>query len=176
VRSDASDNRARILATARESYAAQGGHASLNKIAQRAGVGPGTLYRHFPSQPALLAALLADDVAVLCARGTDYLTAPDPAVALHDWLRLFAQHATAMHGLVATELAAASADSALTGAHAAIRTTAAALLTRAGRPDVDAADLLTLVNAVAWAGAQAGPGSLDRLLALATAALTASAG
>jgi AcrR family transcriptional regulator len=169
VRSDAVDNRARILAAARSAFTADGSRASLNKIAQRAEVGPGTLYRHFPSLQALLVALIADDVAALCAQGESLLEASDPAAALHDWLRSFARHATAMHGLVASELAAVSEDSALTGAHTAIRATAAALLARAERSEVDAGDLLTLVNAVAWASEQspADPARLDRLLALA---------
>jgi AcrR family transcriptional regulator len=170
VRIDALDNRARILAAARSAFAADGSRASLNKIAQRAGVGPGTLYRHFPSLQALLVALVADNVTALCAEGQSLLTSGDPAGALREWLWSFARHATAMHGLVAAELAAASADSALADAHSAIRATAESLLTRAGHSDVDAGDLLTLVNAVAWACEQsADPGRLDQLLALATA-------
>jgi AcrR family transcriptional regulator len=173
MRSDALDNRARILAAAREAFAADGGRASLNKIVQAAGVGPGTLYRHFPSLPALLVALIADDVAALCAQGRSLLTAADPAVALRGWLRSFAGHATAMHGLVAAELAAVSADSALADAHAEIQATATALLARAGHSEVDAGDLLTLINAVAWASEQspADPRRLDRLLTLATVGL-----
>ncbi|MDI6105421.1 helix-turn-helix domain-containing protein [Actinoplanes sp. NEAU-A12] len=172
MRSDAEQNRDRVLAAARAEFAAHGPAASLNKIAQRAGVGPGTLYRHFPSAQALLVAIIAEDVAALCAHGTGLLGHPRPGEALRTWLRAVAVHATAMRGVVATESLGAAADSALAGCHDRILAVGSALLTRAGAAD-DAGDLLTVVNAVAWASERLPPeeGRLDRLLSLVTRGL-----
>ena len=172
MRSDAQQNRERVLSAARAEFAAHGPDASLNKIAQRAGVGPGTLYRHFPSGQALLVAIIAEDVAALCAHGTELLGHPRPGEALRTWLRAVAVHATAMRGMVATESLGAAADSALAGCHDRIRAVASALLDRAGADD-DAGDLLAVINAVAWASERLppGPGRLDRMLALVTRGL-----
>src|SRR5581483_1035014 len=151
--------------------------ASLNKIAQRAGVGAGTLYRNFPGLPALLVAVIRDDVDALCARGRALLDHPSPGDALLTWLRQVAAHATAMGGLVAGQLAAfgATGDPALAACHGTIRATGAALLDRAHRagavaPGVALDDLLVLATAIAWASGQppTDPDRLDRLFTLAT--------
>lgn len=176
LRADARDNRERVLRAARTAFAEHGAQASLNKIAQSAGVGAGTLYRHFPTLQALLVAIVGDDVAALCAKGRDLLGHPSPGEALRTWLRAVAVHATAMRGLVAAQMAVPptpDADAALAACHEEIRATGAALLERARQDgavpgDIDIADLLTLVNAIAWVSEQA-PGDvhlLDRLLAL----------
>ncbi|MEU4620580.1 helix-turn-helix domain-containing protein [Actinoplanes sp. NPDC023801] len=171
MRSDAQQNRDRVLAAARAEFTTYGSAASLNKIAQRAGVGPGTLYRHFPTAQALLVAIIAEDVAALCTTGRDLLGHQDAGRALREWLRAVAVHATAMRGLVATESLDA-AGSALSACHDQIRQVGAALLARAGaRDDID--DVLAVVNAVAWASERlpASPGLLDRLLGLVTRGL-----
>jgi AcrR family transcriptional regulator len=177
LRADARDNRERVLRAARSVFAEPGAHPSLNRIAQTAGVGPGTLYRHFPTLQALLVALISDDVDALCATGRELLTHSSPDDALRLWLRAVAIHATAMNGLVAGEMLvepSAGAASALADCHEAIRVTGAALLARAQRDgetaaDVDMLDLLKLTGAIAWASQQSpeDKGLLDRLLALA---------
>ncbi|KUL26344.1 TetR/AcrR family transcriptional regulator [Actinoplanes awajinensis] len=172
MRSDAQQNRDRVLAAARVELAAQGAGASLNRIAQRAGVGPGTLYRHFPSVQALLVAIISDEVAALCTRGEELLEAPDPGLALRAWLRAVAVHAAAMRGFVAVELLGAAESPALSGCHDAIRDVGSRLLHRASVEDaVD--DVLAAVNAMAWASEQlpADPARLDRLLTLITRGL-----
>ncbi len=131
MRIDAQQNRDRVLAAARAEFTAHGAAASLNKIAQSAGVGPGTLYRHFPSLPDLLVAVIADDVAALCAHGESLQNHPRPGEALRDWLRAVAVHSTAMRGLVAAELLSAAQSPALSECHNAIRTTGSKLLRRA---------------------------------------------
>ncbi|WP_310742209.1 TetR/AcrR family transcriptional regulator [Microbispora sp. H13382] len=176
MRADARDNRERVLRAARAAFAEHGAQASLNKIAQSAGVGAGTLYRHFPTLGALLVAIIGDDVAALCEKGRDLLGHESPAEALRTWLRAVAVHATAMRGLVAARLAvppAPHADAALAACQERIRATGAALLERAQRDgavpgDIGIADLLTLVNAIAWVSEQAPDDEylLDRLLAL----------
>jgi AcrR family transcriptional regulator len=170
VRSDARDNRERVLAAARVEFGRQGPRASLNKIAQQAGVGPGTLYRHFPTLQALLVAIVADDVAALCAEGRRLLTHPAPEEALLTWLHAVAVHATAMGGLVASEMAAVSSDPALSDVHAEIRGTGAALWERVASPPGDIDDLLALAAALAWASPH-DPDRLDRLFTLAFRAL-----
>jgi len=175
-RADARDNRERVLQAARTVFAEQGPRASLNKIAQLAGVGPGTLYRNFPNLQSLLVTIIGDDVDVLCARGRDLLDHPSSDEALRAWLRLVALHASAMRGLVATQMIAQPTEetsTALTACHEAILTTGTALLTRAQHQgnapaDLDMADLLLLANAVAWASEQAPADHrrFDRLLAL----------
>ena len=166
MRSDARDNRERVLAAARVEFGAQGPRASLNKIAQRAGVGPGTLYRHFPTLQSLLVAIVADDVAALCAEGRRLLSASDASAAFVTWLHAVAVHATAMGGLVASEMAAVAADPALSDVHSAIRETGAELLERVASPPGTIDDLLALAAAVAWAS-PGDPERLDRLFALA---------
>jgi AcrR family transcriptional regulator len=176
MRADARDNRERVLRTAKAVFTEYGAEASLNKIAQRAGVGAGTLYRHFPTFEALLVAIISDDVEALCAEGRDLLTHPSPDEALQAWLRAVAVHATAMRGLVATQMAGQptpEAGAGLAACHDAIRATGSALLTRAQRAGtapggIDIGDLLKLVNAAAWASEQTPEDDdlLDRLLIL----------
>jgi AcrR family transcriptional regulator len=181
MRADARDNRERVLRAARAAFSEEGPHASLNKVAQRAGVGAGTLYRHFPTLDALLVAIIGADVEALCHRGRELLDHPSPGEALTTWLRAVAVHATAMRGLVATRMAAQTAhatdtkaaDGTLAACHDAILAAGGALLERARRAgeandETGIADLLTLVNAAAWASEQAPEDEhlLDRLLAL----------
>lgn len=176
MRADALRNRERVLQAARAAFAEDGASASLTRIAQRAQVGTGTLYRHFPSLQDLLAAIIGSDVDALRVRGQALLEHSSPGQALRIWLRCVAVHATAMRGLVATQMAAQHTDgprTALAACHDTIRDTTAALLTRAQQhhaapAGADASDLLMLINATAWASQQA-PGDenlLDRLLAL----------
>jgi hypothetical protein len=125
----------------------------------------------------LLVELISDDVDALCATGRELLTHSSPDGALRLWLRAVAVHASAMNGLVASEMLAepsAGAASALADCHDSIRVTGAALLTRAQRDgetaaEVDIVDLLKLAGAIAWASQQSpeDEGLLDRLLALA---------
>ena len=145
-------------------------------MAKRAGVGPGTLYRHFPTLQALLVAIISDEVDQLRRHGRELLTHQDPSTGLRLWLRAFAVHASAMQGLLAAQLAVdfvPGDGNALAACHDAILTTGEDLLARSKLhgttpPDVDVRDLLRLVNAVAWASQQApdDPDLIDRLLAL----------
>jgi AcrR family transcriptional regulator len=182
LRIDAADNRARLLAAARAVFTERGARASLNEVAKRAGVGPGTLYRHFPTLQALLVALISGDVETLCQRGRDLLAHDDPAAGLRLWLRAFALHASAMQGLLATQLAVdfvPGDGNALAACHDAILGVAGELLNRSKRcgstqPNVEVRDLLRLVNAVAWASQQVpeDPTLIDRLLVISLGALS----
>ncbi|MFD0418053.1 TetR/AcrR family transcriptional regulator [Streptomyces sp. NPDC127108] len=156
ARADAVRNRERIVAAAREAFAEAGPEASLNEIARRAGVGPGTLYRHFSGRPELLAAVLKERIDTLCAHAQDLLTADSAGAALAEWLRAFLDHARVNQGLGgALMLEELEATGALgTDCHQRIRDAAGALLVRAqdsgdARRDLAAADLVQLVIGVA---------------------------
>lgn len=84
VRADARENRARILAAAREAFA-EDDDTSMNRIAQRAGVGPGTLYRNYPSREALILDIYQDEVAKLVGSVPELLAAEPPLEALRRW-------------------------------------------------------------------------------------------
>ncbi|MFD0664399.1 helix-turn-helix domain-containing protein [Thermocatellispora tengchongensis] len=78
-RADARRNYELLLAAATAVIAEEGPDASLNEIARRAGVGPGTLYRHFPTRDALLAAVFQGRLAALCARAEELAEERPPA-------------------------------------------------------------------------------------------------
>lgn len=84
MRADARRNYEKLLAAAREVFAEQGDATSLEEIARRAGVGIGTLYRHFPSRQALVEALYLDEVEEVCQSAAD-LQDGDPWDALTRW-------------------------------------------------------------------------------------------
>ncbi|MFK4068666.1 TetR/AcrR family transcriptional regulator [Streptomyces sp. NPDC029674] len=174
-RADARRNRERILAAAREAFAEYGAEASLNEIVRRAGVGPGTLYRHFPTRPALLTAVLQDRIDTLCGHGDELLTADSPDGALSTWLRAFLAHARVNQGLGGALLVEEpeGPDALGSDCHQRIQDTAHRLLTRAqqsgtARPDLTAADLVQLVIGVALSTTHTttDPSQPDRLLAL----------
>jgi AcrR family transcriptional regulator len=85
-RADARRNRVRVLAAAREAFAEGGESTALEQIARRAGVGIGTLYRHFPNRQALLEALYINEVEEVC-RSAAQLDGADPWQALDEWLQ-----------------------------------------------------------------------------------------
>ena len=87
-RADARRNYERVLAAAREAFLEGGESTALEEIARRAGVGIGTLYRHFPNRQALLEALYAGEVEELC-RSAEGLDREDPWRALSLWFERF---------------------------------------------------------------------------------------
>src|SRR3954447_17497648 len=88
MRADARRNYEKLLAAAREAFTQQGSSASLEDIARRAGVGIGTLYRHFPTRQALLEAVYLDEVDAVC-QSAAALAEQEPWDALAAWLRRF---------------------------------------------------------------------------------------
>jgi AcrR family transcriptional regulator len=87
-RADARRNYDKLIAAARDAFAEHGTSASLEEIARRAGVGIGTLYRHFPNRQALLEALYVDEVEEVC-RSAAALEGADPWEALSGWFERF---------------------------------------------------------------------------------------
>jgi AcrR family transcriptional regulator len=88
-RADAQRNRERILETAKEAFSRHGANASLDEIAKRVGVGPGTLYRHFPTRAELLQAVYRAELEKLAAAEQKLSQTMAPAEALRAWLLLF---------------------------------------------------------------------------------------
>ncbi|CAL9570170.1 TetR/AcrR family transcriptional regulator [Streptomyces sp. enrichment culture] len=157
LRADARRNRERLLAAAVEAFAAQGEGASLDDIAKRAGVGSGTLYRHFPTRRALLEAVYADRIDALAARAGDLAERLPPGPALRAWLDELGAGMIRIRGLRA--LLGPAVGSGPDGGPGCCDPLldAAELLVRAARragelrPDVGAVDVLRLVHGVAAA-------------------------
>jgi len=98
LRADALENRERILAVARGALAAAP-NASLNSIAKAAGVGPGTLYRHFPNREALVLAVYRQEIQQMVELAPALLAKQPPLVALRQWFDRLAHYGRIKHGL-----------------------------------------------------------------------------
>jgi AcrR family transcriptional regulator len=160
VRADAKRNYENLLGVARVVVADQGADASLRDLARRAGVGLGTLYRHFPSREALLEALLRTSFDELAVQAAELETATSAADALVEWLRDCVAFSREYRGVTTLMMAAIEEpDSALHASCVAMRAAGTRLLTRAqdegvARTDLDGTDLFALVSALAWLGDQ----------------------
>src|SRR5499427_427254 len=175
MRADAQRNYARLLDAASAAFLEHGADdVSLEEIARRAGVGIGTLYRHFPTRQALLEAVYRDQVDLLEARAEELLRTESPGDALADWLRALMKFSSTKHSLISAMLAGLGKDSELlSSCSKVLREAADALLARAQeagvvRPDADSGDVIRLVHAVniATQRGPADPGQADRMLAL----------
>src|SRR6202045_951119 len=91
-RTDAQRNRERILEVAKEAFARSGASTSLDDVAKQAGVGAGTLYRHFPTREALLEAVYRTEVEKLAAAERKLAQALSPVEALRAWMLLFVDY------------------------------------------------------------------------------------
>ncbi|MDR3741943.1 MAG: TetR/AcrR family transcriptional regulator [Terracidiphilus sp.] len=92
VRADAQRNRERILEAAKQAFTRDGASASLDDIARQAGIGPGTLYRHFPTRDALIEAVYRSEVEKLAAAEQRFSATMPPLEALRSWMLLFIDH------------------------------------------------------------------------------------
>jgi AcrR family transcriptional regulator len=107
-RADGVRNRERLAQAAKAGFAETGPDVSLEEIARRAGVGIGTLYRHFPTRDAIIQAVYRREVLQLADAATRLLDTLSPGEALHEWMRLFVD-------CIATRKLMASALSAIVG-------------------------------------------------------------
>ena len=98
MRADARRNYDKLIAAAREAFTDEGTSASLEEIARRAGVGIGTLYRHFPSRQVLLEAVYVEEVETLCRSAADLESQP-PWDALVGWLHRFVDYVATKQAL-----------------------------------------------------------------------------
>ncbi|CAM5334016.1 TetR/AcrR family transcriptional regulator [Streptomyces chartreusis] len=168
VRSDARENRARILAAAREALAADGS-TSMNQIGQRAGVGAGTLYRNFPTRESLVLAVYQDEVARIVGTVPDLLTQMPPLEALRHWTMDLVEAMRRKHGL--GDALSPSAHQAVSEQSYGPVIAAIAKLLDAGkkdasiRPDADPGDFLQLTGAL-WRAASSPEDRAPHMLAL----------
>jgi AcrR family transcriptional regulator len=96
-RTDALRNRERILQVAKEAFTRSGADASLDDIAKEAGVGAGTLYRHFPTRDALIEAVYRTEVEKLAAAEKKFSENLPPIEALRAWMLLFVDYIATKH-------------------------------------------------------------------------------
>jgi AcrR family transcriptional regulator len=152
MRADARRNYEKLVAAAREVFAEQGGSASLEAVAERAGVGIGTLYRHFPTRQALLEAVYADEVEAI-ARAARELADRPPWDAVSEWLGQYVGFAATKRALMDAMLEAAPDSDVLATCRAALRQAGDELVERAQqagalRPDVEFIDIARMVGQI----------------------------
>ena len=161
-RADAVRNRERVLEAAKSVFSAGGSEASLEAVARHAGVGIGTLYRHFPTREALYEAVYRREVEQLSDLAEQLDNAPDPVEALRRWLRANVEFVATKKGMVAALALVAHASTELQ-AYSFDRLTKAigALLARAVaageiRADISAEDVLRALIGMCYMHDQAG--------------------
>ena len=99
LRADAQRNRDRLVEVAASVFAERGIDASLEEIARRAGVGIGTLYRHFPTREHLVEVVYRREVEALCAAAGELAARHPSDVALEEWMRRFVDYIATKRGL-----------------------------------------------------------------------------
>ena|SRR5690348_8978374 len=170
-RADARRNYDALIAAAREAFTQDDADASLEGVARRAGVGIGTLYRHFPTRKDLLAAVYEEEVQAICQSAEEFTGLP-PWDALVGWLRRFTEYAVTKHALMDALMSYVDRDDPVfRSCRVAINTTGGELLARAKasgdvRPDAEFTDVGRMVAGIATIrGAE--PEQIDRILELA---------
>jgi len=170
-RSDGQRNRERLLEAAKQAFTESGADVSLDEVARRAGVGPGTLYRHFPTRDALLESVYRTEVERLAAAQRQFSETMPPAEALRAWMRLFVDY------IAAKQLIAPALNTMVGGPSRVFEATGELIKTAIGalvenaiengdvRPDIDALDLLrALVGVSNVASVPDWPASAKRLV------------
>ncbi|XVV10232.1 TetR/AcrR family transcriptional regulator [Actinoplanes sp. CA-131856] len=150
LRADAARNRSALLAAAAEEFAAHGLDASVADIARRAGIGKGTVFRHFPTKDDLLAAVVLDRVDDLAALAQRLTTATDPGAALLEFMEAAAGRQQQLDLSFLRESGEVNAR--LTSARERLFAAIIALVARAQeagavRPDIDGMDVILLMCA-----------------------------
>ncbi|MFG1747654.1 TetR/AcrR family transcriptional regulator [Micromonospora chalcea] len=177
MRADARRNYELLLAVAAEAVAEHGADASLEQIARTAGVGSGTVRRHFPTRHALLEAVFRERIDALCARAGELVGNPDPGAALVEFLIEMTRAAATIRGLAEAlnrgrvESAYCASDQLSEAGEPLVRRAAEAGVLA---PDVTFGDLSTLVTGIALATENdRDPGTTaTRLLSLAMTGFT----
>lgn len=169
-RADALRNRDRVLRAAEEAFAEQGADVPLDEVARRAGVGAGTVYRHFASKNALLEAVIVHRVKRMAADTRALTMSDDPAAAFFSFFAGMVERVAFNKALVAAlDGRTPFSSAAISSLRHEFRQAVAGLLSRAQqagavRGDVDAADVITL--ATGCITMEAGRGSTGRMTAL----------
>jgi AcrR family transcriptional regulator len=177
LRADARKNRARLIEVAKAMFSEGGADTGLESIAKKAGVGIGTLYRHFPTRDTLIEAVYLNETQQLADAATQLAASHPPVEALREWMRLFIDY-------IATKRVMAGALGSLIGGTSALYATSTALVAAALtmlvdhavasgeiRVELDPLDLLRALASVANTGA--GPDSAKQLVEILIAGLRA---
>ncbi|MEZ0354791.1 TetR/AcrR family transcriptional regulator [Mycolicibacterium aichiense] len=157
ARADAVRNRERLLRAAAAAFASGDGPVSLEGIARDAGVGIGTLYRHFPSREALTEAVYRTELAEVSASAAHLLDRHPPATALRRWMDRYAEFVAAKRGMAESLRVVFESGAVTPGDTRAGIVGAAELLLAAGvaegslRPDVRADDLVSSMLGITMA-------------------------
>jgi AcrR family transcriptional regulator len=173
LRADARRNRAKVLEAAEEVFASEGLAVPIDEVARRAGVGVGTVYRHFPTKQALFEAIVVAHIEALVEQGEGLCTAEDPGTALFTFISELVGLAVKKRDL-SDELARAGVESEqlLLGVKARLERCFDVLLERAQgsgvvRHDINRADVIALVMGTCMAANQPGCSeSTKRLVAV----------
>ncbi|GAA5189578.1 TetR/AcrR family transcriptional regulator [Rugosimonospora acidiphila] len=160
LRADAARNRERLLDAAVRAFSQDGPDVTLDGIAKDAGVGIGTLYRHFPTREALIEAAYRNELARLCDAAADLLVAMPPDAALRTWMDRFVDYMTAKRGMAdALRAVIASGGNPYAQSRDLMSAAVSSLLSagaEAGtvRSDVDPADVLAGLSGVTLAAGE----------------------
>ena len=160
-RADALYNRGRILEVAKGVFTLQGANASLEEIAKQAGVGPGTLYRHFPTRDELIEGVYRNEVEKLAAAAARFAETMSPLEALRAWMLLLVDYIAAKHIIAPALNSIAGGPSRLhEGSRTTIHAAIDGLVKRAKRSgnlrrDLDSYDLLRALIGVSHVGSGA---------------------
>ncbi len=173
MRADARQNRERLLAAAVEEFTGSA-DVALDAVARRAGVGIGTLYRHFPTREALVAAAYRHEVEQVCAAADELATTRPADAALREWMGRFVGYVATKRGMAAALQRVVTADPG-TGLFAETYEEIVAVLRRllaaaaeqgSIRADVDPDDVLRALRGAWLVAGEDGHGGADRLLDL----------
>jgi AcrR family transcriptional regulator len=154
LRADAQRNRDRLLDAAVRAFSGEGPEATLDAIAKDAGVGIGTLYRHFPTREALVEAAYRNELARLCDAVPDLLRAMPPDEAMRSWMDRFVDYMTTKRGMAdALRAVIASGGNPYAESRGRLIAAITTLLDAAGatgtvRPDVAPGDVLASLSGV----------------------------
>jgi AcrR family transcriptional regulator len=160
MRSDARRNRERVLAAAEDVFSKMGLRAQVEEVARRAGVGVGTVCRHFPTKQALIEAVLEAMYESLLDEARRALEQPDPGVAFHTFVHALSEF-QARHRALAEHMAEIDLSESAQSVRDSLRVAIDELVTRAQdagaiRSDIGSADVALLFSGVAHATALAG--------------------
>ena len=169
-RADARANHAKLVAAARALFTEKGTSAPLEEVAERAGVGIGTLYRHFPTRHALLEAVYVDEVEAMARAATELEELP-PWDALSQWLHQYVGFAATKRALNEALMETDPNSNVLLTCRTAIAGAGTALVERAQhagvvRNDTTFVDIVRMVGAIAMVPTE-DPEQKNRLLELA---------
>jgi AcrR family transcriptional regulator len=161
-RADSARNRQLLIDTAKQGFSEVGLNVSLEEIARRAGVGIGTLYRHFPSREAVVEAVYRREVEQLAEAVPQLLQTSPAGEALHKWMHLFVDYIATKRVIAPSLATAAGRTSALYATSAELITRAVSTLLKRAvasgdvRKDIDPSDLLRALVGVSYGNPDAG--------------------